>query len=213
MGWPGLLGVVALAQVVAVASLDVDIAAYRGAASGALGAVTGRAYRTGARSAVADAPLAGTVVTLLPRSESFRARLEEIRRGARDSVRAYHDAPAAVRRAREAYERGLWAEGALDLVRSTDVAADGAFAIRDLPPGPWVLIAARSVSVSKASRRPPKRDAETFTLPPPVISLATVHVWLMDVQVTGGRAEAVELTDRNAWLTGVVEERAPDAGR
>ena len=213
MGWPGLLGVVALAQVVAVASLDVDIAAYRRAASGALGAVTGHAYQTGAKSAATDAPLAGTVVTLLPRSASFRARLEEIKRGARDSLRAYHDAPAAVRRAREAYERGLWAEGALDLVRSTDVAADGAFAIQDLPPGPWVLIAVRSVSVSTPSRRPPKRDAGTFTTRPPVVGLATVHVWLMDIQVTGGRAEAVELTDRSAWLTGVVEEREPDASR
>lgn len=213
MRWPSLLGVLVLAPVVAVAGLDVDIAAYRRAAAGTLGAVTGRAYETGAKSDAADRPLAGTLVTLLPRSETFLGTLEAIKRGARNTITAYRDAAAAVRRAREAYERALWAEGALDLVRSTDVAADGAFAIRDLPSGRWVLIGVRSLFVDKPARRPTPRESQTYATPPRVIGHGTVHVWLLEVQVTGGRTEAVELTDRNAWLTGIVEEREPDANR
>ena len=219
MRWPRLLGLLALAPLVAIAapareaSLDVDIAAYRRAAAGRLGALTGRAYETGAKSTAADRPLPGTVVTLLPRSETFLRTLDEIKRGARASITAYRDAAAAVRRAREAYERVLWAEGALDLVRSTDVAADGAFAVRDLPSGQWVLIGVRSLFVDKPARRPTPRESQTYATPPRVIGHGTVHVWLLEVQVTGGRTEAVELTDRNAWLTGIVEEREPDANR
>ena len=209
----GLLGLLTLAPVVAVAAIDVDIAAYRRASTGQLGAVTGRGYETGARSDVADLPLAGTAVTLLPRSESFLAGLEEIKRGARDSIGAYRDAAPAVHRARETYERALWAEGALDLVRSTEVAADGTFAVQDLPPGRWLLIAVRSVFVERPSRRVTKREAQTYVAPPRLVGYGTVYVWLMDVQVEGGRAETVELTDRNTWLTGIVEERPPDANR
>jgi len=213
MRWPSLLGVLTLAPVVAAASLDVDIVAYRRAAAGALGAVTGRAYETGAKSDAADRPLAGTAVTVLPRSETFLGTLEAIKHGARDSVAAYRDAAAAVRRAREAYERALWAEGALDLVRSTDVAADGTFAVRDLPPGRWVLVGVRSVFVDRVSRRPHPRETRTYATPRRVVSHATVHVWVMEIQIASGRVEAVELTDRNVWLTGVVEEREPDARR
>lgn len=209
----GLVGLLALAPVLAAADLDVDVAAYRRGAAAGLGAVSGRAYETGAKSSAADAALAGTVVTLLPRSEAFLARLEEIKRGARGSVTVYRDAAAAVRRTREAYERALWTEAALDLVRSTDVAADGGFTVGDLPPGRWVLLAVRSVFVSKPSRRATKRETKTFTTPPRIVGHATVHVWLMDVEVAGGRAERVELTDRNTWMTGIVEEREPDARR
>jgi hypothetical protein len=213
MRWHRLLGLLALAPVAAVAGLDVDPGAYRRAAGGGHGAVAGRAYETGAKSSAADAALAGTSVTLLPHSEAFLVRLEAIKREARDSLAAYRDAAVAVRRAREAYERALWAGDALDLVRSTDVAADGTFTIGDLPPGRWVLLAVRSVFVSKPSRRATKREAQSFALPPRVLGHATVQVWLMDLRIAGGRAERVELTERNTWLTGIVEEREPDAGR
>ena len=40
-----------------------------------------------------------------------------------------------------------------------------------------------------------------------------VTVWLREVTITGGGSQNVELTERSAWFAGVVEERAPDAGR
>lgn len=212
MRWLRSAALLALAPALAAAGLDVDVTAYRRPA-GAAGAVSGRAYATGAKSSAADAALAGTVVTLLPRSEAFLARLEPIKRGARDSVTAYRDAAAAVRRAREAYERALWEEAALDLVRAAEVGADGAFTIGGVPPGRWVLLAMRSEFVGKPSRRVAKRETGTFTTPPQIVGHAAVHVWLLDLEVAGGAAARVELTDRNTWLTGIVEEREPDAGR
>jgi hypothetical protein len=38
-------------------------------------------------------------------------------------------------------------------------------------------------------------------------------VWLREVSVTGGATATVELTDRNGWFRGVVEEKMLDAGR
>src|SRR3970040_917498 len=89
----------------------------------------------------AEQPLAGTVVTLLPRSGVLLARLEEIRARARDSETVYRTSATAIRRAREAYERELWEAGAGDLVRTTVVDAAGAFSVADLPAGEWMLIA------------------------------------------------------------------------
>ncbi|MEK7714873.1 MAG: Ig-like domain-containing protein, partial [candidate division NC10 bacterium] len=119
--------VVLLGSVVAAHGLDVDSAPYRkAAAAGALGAVSGRAWEERRTLDAAEQPLAGTAVTLLPRSGVLRARLEEIRARARDSETVYRTSATAIRRAREAYEKDLWNAGAADLVQTT--AVDGAVA-------------------------------------------------------------------------------------
>lgn len=42
---------------------------------------------------------------------------------------------------------------------------------------------------------------------------ATVTVWLRQISVGSGARELVELTDRSAWFSGVLESLAPGAGR
>jgi hypothetical protein len=46
-----------------------------------------------------------------------------------------------------------------------------------------------------------------------MIGYDAVTVWVRELRVAAGRGEPIELTDRNAWFTGVVEERVLDAGR
>ena len=41
----------------------------------------------------------------------------------------------------------------------------------------------------------------------------TVAVWLRETTVARSDGMRVELTDRNAWFTGVTEWRRPDVGR
>jgi hypothetical protein len=41
----------------------------------------------------------------------------------------------------------------------------------------------------------------------------TVTVWLQTLTVAGGATATVELTDRNGWFRGVIEERVLDTGR
>jgi hypothetical protein len=40
-----------------------------------------------------------------------------------------------------------------------------------------------------------------------------VTVWLQTLTVAGGATATVELTDRNGWFRGVIEERVLDTGR
>jgi hypothetical protein len=41
----------------------------------------------------------------------------------------------------------------------------------------------------------------------------SVTIWLWTLTVSPGETATLELTDRNAWFRGVVEERVLDAGR
>ena len=81
-----LAAVLALVTAAAAGPLDVTLDRYAAARhTGALGAAEGRAYAELPRPRDPDRPLTGTAVTLLPRSDAFLARLDEIKRGARDS--------------------------------------------------------------------------------------------------------------------------------
>jgi hypothetical protein len=40
-----------------------------------------------------------------------------------------------------------------------------------------------------------------------------VTVWVRELTIAGGTTATVELTDRNGWFRGVVEEREPGTGR
>lgn len=192
-------------------ALDVEVARYRLPVGS--GAVVGRALEERRRPDRPDLPLHDTVVTLVPRSEAFLRRLEELRARSRDSIRAYRDATGAMRREREAYERTLWEAGAADLVRATQVDGDGVFAFDDVPAGEWLLFGWRSVFVDLPSVRVGKRDRSTFTGRERLDGYSTVTVWLRQISVRSGARELVELTDRNAWFSGVLESLAPGAGR
>lgn len=191
--------------------LDVDVARYRLPLGP--GAVVGRAWQERRRPDRPDPPLHDTVVTLVPWSEAFLRRLDELRARSRDSIGAYRDATGAMRREREAYERTLWEAGAADLVRATLVDGDGVFAFDDVPAGEWLLFGWRSVFVDLPSVRVGRRDRSTFTGRERLDGYSTVTVWLRQISVGSGAREVVELTDRNAWFSGVLESLAPGAGR
>jgi hypothetical protein len=208
-----VLAVVSLASLAGAESVDAPIEAYRGAAAGgALGTVKGRAIEERRRPTAADLPLAGTSVRLLPRSDALIVTLQGIKRGARDSIDAYRESAAQVTKAREVYEKRLLEAGAGDLSQAVTVGDDGAFALEGIPAGPWVLLASRSTFVSKAShdRRGPTTSPNRPTPFLPADKLVGYHVvtyWLREVTVVGGAVETVDLTDRNAWLTGISENR------
>jgi len=209
----------ALALVLATAAaaaepLDVLPEPYRRAAlAGDVGRVVGSAREEPRRPTEAGRPLVGTAVTAVPRSAAFLGRLEEIRRTARSSPAAYRVSALALRRAREAYEQALWEAGYPELARVTSVDATGAFTLDDVPAGQWVLVASRTVFVDKPSPREPRRRLRAFSRDTRMIGYHAVSVWLSELTVGRGRTEAVELTDRSVWFTGIEEERVPDAGR
>jgi hypothetical protein len=215
-----ILGIVVAATAFAQ-SIDAPIDRYRGATGvGKLGAVRGRAFEERRLSSSSDAPLGGTVVTLVPRSDAWLSRLEAIKRGSRGSVEAYRDAAPAVRRSWEAYEKVLWEAGAGDLSQTVTVDGEGVFAFDKVPAGPWILLASRATYVNKTpqARTPPglPGGAPRPAPPPspflPIDKLAGYHsvaYWVREVVVAPGAVEAIELTDRNIWLSGVVENRQP----
>ena len=85
---------------------------------------------------------------------------------------------------------------------------------RIFPAGDWLLIATRySAKIDKHAVAGPTKQRGVYTPRTHLTGFQRVTVWLREVTVTKGRSENVELTDRVRWFSGVVEERAPDAGR
>ena len=192
----------------------IDAASYRAAAaSGAIGTVAGRVYEERRRPETPDHPLAGTAVIMLPKSDDVLRKLEEIRRVARNSPDDYRAAGPSILAVRRAYEKELWDSGAVDLVKATTVDAEGRFAVADLPAGDWLLIATHSVKIDKHAAPGPPKQRGVYTPRTHLTGFQRVTVWLREVTIANGRSENLELTDRGAWFSGVVEERAPDAGR
>lgn len=192
------------------ADLDVDVGAY--AASNeraAFGAVSGRASALARKPSEPDPPLAGVDVVLVPRSAALVSRLEEIKRLARASAEDYVDAVPEVQKAEQGLEARLKLQGAGHLVRRVKTTEDGTFTVADLPSGDWLLIASRSVSVTKHPR-PPKPTTsrrEKFDPPSQLTGYASVSIWIEELRLSPGKTEQVELTDRNAWLSGIAEKR------
>ena len=209
----GLLLMAALGATPAQAA-GIDAASYRAAAaSGAIGTVAGRVYEERKRPETPDHPLAGTAVIMLPKSDDVLRKLEEIRRVARNSPDDYRAAGPSILAVRRAYEKELWDAGAVDLVKATTVDAEGRFAVADLPAGDWLLIATHSVKIDKHAAPGPPKQRGVYTPRTHLTGFQRVTVWLREVTIANGRSENLELTDRGAWFSGVVEERAPDAGR
>jgi hypothetical protein len=208
----GLLIVAALGGMpVQVAAIDT--ASYRAAAaSGTPGAVAGRIYEERKRPELPDHPLAGAAVVVVPRSSDVLRKLEEIKRGARNSDDDYRAAAPSILAVRRAYEKELWDSGAVDLVKSTTVDVEGRFVVADLPAGDWLLFATHTVKIDKHAGLGPKQRG-VYTPRTHLTGFQRVTIWLREVTISSGRSESVDLTDRGAWFSGVVEERAPDAGR
>jgi hypothetical protein len=92
------------------------------------------------------------------------------------------------------------------------VDADGRFALADLPAGRWVVWVTHAVFKDARSPQGQPRDRERFRLPPRLVGYKSERWWLREVDVTPGTATTLELTDRNVWFTGVIEDRVLDAG-
>ena len=192
--------------------LDVRTEPYREAATaGALGAVAGQAFAENLRRGASPQPVTDVAVMLVPRSEAFLGELEGIRTRARRDMSAYRTSARAVTEARQVYERALWKAGAAELVRSAAVDPEGRFSIEGLPAGAWLLIAQRAVFVPKKPGAMSKQDRELFERRPQLTGYYAVTFWLREVTIAPGQSTDVELTDRNAWMTGIAEERL-DAG-
>jgi hypothetical protein len=198
----------------AVAAIDVDLTRYT-AADRAGAAVTGRAFAERPKADAPDTPLVGASVVAVPRSEALLRRLEQLRDGARDSASAFREAAALMQRARETYERELWEAGAPQLVRNAVVDGSGRFDLGRLPEGRWLILAVWDRAVHSRTVKPERkerRDRELYLPPTRLSGYRSRLVWLREIAVSGGEPAAVELTDRNVWFSGVVEERTQDAG-
>jgi hypothetical protein len=193
-------------------ALDVDLEPYREARrNGALGGVAGRIVAEPSRPDAPGRPFAGATVTLLPRSPILMSTLENLKRGARDSVPAFRDAAPAMRKAREGYERELLEAGAPDLTPLLQVDADGSFGFDDVPAGPWLVFAWHSVPTDVATSRINPKERKLFPSLQRLRGFQAVTVWLREVIVAGGKTATLELNDRNQWFRGVIEERVLDA--
>lgn len=197
-------------------AVDVDLTRYTAADRvGAAAAVTGRAVAERPRPDASDTPLVGTSIVAVPRSEALLRRLEQLRAAARDSASGYREAAILMQRAREAYERELWDAGAPQLVRNAVVDSNGRFDLGRLPEGQWLILAAWDRMTHSRTGQPDRRERREreLYLPAPRLSgYRSRLVWVREVALSRGQPAALELTDRNVWFSGVVEERTQDAG-
>ena len=200
----------------ALAAVDVDLTGYTAAdRAGAAVPVTGRAFAERPKPDAPDTPLVGASIVAVPRSEALLRRLEQLREGARDSANAYRGAALLMQRAREAYERELWDAGAPELVRNAVVDSSGRFDLGRLPEGRWIIVAVWDRTVHSRSAKPERkerRERELYVPAPRLTGYRSRLVWLRELAVSGTQPAALELTDRNVWFSGVVEERTQDAG-
>lgn len=214
---PAVLLAALLLAASAADALDVDLDVYRAARrSGAIGAVAGGALAEPRTPRGAALPLTGTTVALLPRSEAVLIRLEQLKERSRDSATAFTTAVPAIQTTRERYERALWEAGAPDLTTMVLVDAAGGFRFDEVPAGAWLVIAWHSVATDVGGGGEPKvkpRERGTFRPQPRMRGFQSVTIWLRPLKVTAGTTTSVELTDRNGWFRGVIEERVLDRVR
>ncbi len=210
-----ILGFIFLTLAPAIAlELDVPTEEYREAAEkGAVGTVAGRALADPKRPGEQPASLSDVSVTLVPRSGALLVELDRIREQARRDPEAFRSSALAVAQARQDLERALWQAGAAELVRSTAVEPDGAFVLERVPAGAWLLMAQRAVFVPKASSPPPRRERDAFGSRQPMTGYYAVTIWLRPLSLRPGESASVELTDRNAWMRAIAEERGPGGRR
>lgn len=185
---------------------------------GEVGEVSGSAHagsRTPAGSAI---PYESVAVKLFPSSPEFEGELDGAKAALKDSLRTYVAAADRVTAARGAYERALVSAGAGHLIREEVSSPAGHFRFRAVPAGQWLLIAWRSVEHATPGRKVPRREADRFVGNVERTGHLVVTYWRTRLEVSAGKVAEVALTDRNVWMTGVLEgvrppETAGDAGR
>lgn len=189
-------------------ALDPVLEPYREAQrAGDLGTVAGLVVAEPRTLRTTGVPFTGTTVALLPLSEAVLARLEQLRARSRESTAAFAAAAPAIRQARDDYERQLWEAGAPDLTARVVVDATGAFRLDDVPAGAWMVIAWHGVPVEVSGGKIKQKERTLYRTQPRIQGFQSVTIWLRTVVVTRGETVTLELTDRNAWFHGVVEER------
>lgn len=178
-----------------------------------LGTVAGRVYGEARRTGQAEQPLTGTRVTLVPDSTDLRGDLARARERARASPMAHAGSGGDVRGILDRFVRTLYAAGAGDLVRRTEVDDEGAFRFEQVPAGAWLLLASRTVSVERRTTSASRKERETFVLKPGFVGYDALSLWLRDLTVVAGETAVLELSDRGIWMTGIDERRGGAAGR
>jgi hypothetical protein len=177
--------------------------------------LSGRFYEESRTARGGDRPLAGVTIMLGPSSPELLARLEDVKAHARDSSQTYRMSGGEIRRAIEAYERGLDARGMAEMVVRVTARADGSFAVDNLSAGRWVLVAIHTSRVNTPHSSAPQARQErlSFRGNGRLRGYDTLAIWLRELELTEGQASQVELTERHLWFTAVQEDRGPDAGR
>jgi hypothetical protein len=212
----GLLLAVAPRVSIAVAAevMGVELDRYQaGRAAGDIGVVSGRVYAERRRLQDPERPLPSTTILLVPNSEAFVRRLEDLKRRSRESADAFRDAAPAMRRAKDEYESALWRAGAPELAVVVATAADGSFRVSDLPAGSWLLVGWYGQTMHTSAPKRTKKEQGLYHPGRRVIGFDAVQIWLRPIIVGRGESEAIELTDRNVWFSGVEEDTMLDAGR
>jgi hypothetical protein len=196
-------------------ALDVTIAPYRQAAqTGRVGIVAGRVYAESATPTGPPRRLPGVVsVLLLPRSETLVAAFEHFKEDARASSKAFAAAAPAMRQTQDTYERELLRAGSPDLALRVGVDAGGSFRIPDVPVGAWLVIVWQSTPNEVSAPKDGGRDRKLYQGNERVTGFQSVTIWLREVTVVYGETTALELTDRNGWFRGVIEDKRRDTGR
>ena len=203
-----------LALAVGAEALDVAVEPYRQAAqAGEVGVVAGRAFEESRKPSGPVRPLAGTTVILLPRSAAFVTSLERFKEDARGSSKAFAAAAPAMRRLQEDYQRELVVAGAPDLAPRLAVTSDGTFRVADVPAGAWVMLAWHSTPMDVSTPKARAREHQTYQLEGRLTGFQAVRIWLREVTVARGETVSLELTDRNEWFRGVIEEKTLGTGR
>jgi hypothetical protein len=196
------------------AALDVGLDAYLEARrTGATGVVAGRVAAEPRTPRGPVVPFTGTTVALLPRSEAVLLRLEQLKARSRESASAFASAAPGMRQTQDGFEREVWQAGAPDLTTRVLVDAEGTFRLEDVPAGAWLAIAWHGTPIDVAGERIKGKDRTMYRPQSRVRGVQSVTVWLRTLTVAAGETATLELTDRNAWFRGVIEERELDAGR
>jgi hypothetical protein len=208
-------GLVALLLVASTAhALDVSLEPYRDARrAGAVGVVTGKIYTESRTPRGQARPMTGASVTLLPRSAALEARLQRLKEQSRESSMAFAGAAPAMLKAKEGYERALLEAGFPDLAVIVAVDGEGSFRIPDVPAGAWMVLAWYSTPENASVPKTKTKERSLHQTQPRLYGFQSVTVWLRDVTIAGSGTATLDLTDRNGWFNGVIEERALDAGR
>lgn len=180
---------------------------YRAAVSrGETGVVDVRAYTERRKPAGPDVPTKDVVVALVPSFEALIAEIELVKSRSRDSLDAYRTAALRIRRILEAYAKSLTEAGGADLVRSNRSRADGWLSFRDVAAGQWLLLSGHETRAAVTPRKRKSTDREKFAPTPGLVGYRLASFWVIPVTVSSGIVTTVELTDRNVWFTGVIEE-------